>query len=137
MNASTSGTSTTAIRRPPELIVPISENAVAQKKLRRLRRLVRVMDQAVRIPGTRITVGLDGIAGLAPVVGDVATAAVSIYFIEQARRLGVRKPVVARMYANLAVDCLLGVFPVVGDLFDVAWKANVKNLRLLEDHFRE
>ncbi len=117
----------------PELIVPLDKNVI-EKKLRRLRRLVHLMDQAIRIPGLNITVGLDGLVGLAPVVGDVATAMVSLYLIDQARRLGVSKQVLARMYTNLAVDCLVGAVPVVGDVADIAWKANVKNLRLLEEY---
>jgi hypothetical protein len=121
----------------PELIIPETSGASAGERLRRIRRLVRVMDQAIRIPGTRITVGLDAIAGLAPVVGDVLTTGVSIYVVEQARKMGVPKAVLARMYANLALDTVLGFFPVLGDVFDVAWKANVKNLAMLERHLEQ
>jgi hypothetical protein len=129
-------TGTPTMNPPAELIIPESTAATAQAKLRRLRRLVKIMDQAIRIPGTKITVGLDALAGLAPVVGDVATAGVSLYLIDQARKLGVSKPLLTRMYFNLAVDAAVGLFPLVGDVFDVAWKANVKNLQLLEDHLR-
>lgn len=118
----------------PELLIPRKSGLSIDARLKRLQRLVKLMDQAFHIPGTRITIGLDAIVGLAPVVGDVITAGASIYLVEQARRMGVSKPVLARMYTNVAVDCLAGFFPVVGDLFDVAWKANVKNMKLLEKH---
>jgi hypothetical protein len=121
----------------PELIIPDAASALTQQRLRRLRRLVRVMDQAIRIPGTRWTVGLDGLAGLAPVVGDVLTTGAAIYLVDQARRMGVSRPMLFRMYANVAIDFAVGSFPVIGDLFDVAWKANVKNLAMLERHLEE
>jgi hypothetical protein len=119
-----------------ELILPEAISPAAEAKLRRLRRLVKLMDQAIRIPGTRIRLGLDSLAGLAPVVGDVATAGVSLYLIDQARQLGADRPLLTRMLFNLAVDAGVGMFPLLGDFFDVAWKANVKNLRLLEEHLQ-
>ncbi len=103
------------------------------KRLRRIRTLTRLLDQAFRIPGTSIRFGLDGIIGLVPGVGDVVTAGLSFYMIREAARLGVSRPLLARMIANAGIDLVAGAVPVVGDLVDVAWKANVMNLSLLED----
>ena len=105
--------------------------------LQRVRRLVRVMDGAVSLPGTRFRVGLDPVLGLIPGAGDALSALISIYMIHQARRLGVGKQVLAAMVANVAADALLGSVPVLGDLFDFAFKANTRNLLLLEKHLAE
>jgi len=102
--------------------------------LQRLRRLVRVMDGAVSLPGTRFRFGLDPVLGLIPGAGDAFSALISFYMIHQARRLGVGRQVLAAMVANVAADALLGSVPVLGDLFDFAFKANTRNLVLLEKH---
>jgi hypothetical protein len=97
--------------------------------------LVHVLDQALHVPGTRIRVGLDALVGLIfPGGGDVAGAVLSAVVVLLAVRHGLPAIVVLRMVANVAIDLLVGVVPVVGDLFDVAWKANTRNLRLLEAH---
>lgn len=90
------------------------------------------MDNAIRIPGTSYRVGLDPIVGLLPGVGDVLGLAVAAYPLIEARRLGVGKRVLLRMVGNVAVDAAVGAVPLLGDLFDAAFKANVRNLRLLE-----
>lgn len=107
------------------------------KRLERLRRLTRLMDTRWRIPGTRIPVGLDGIASLFPVVGDTATAVVSAYIILEATRFGIPKSLVARMVANLLVDWAGGSVPVLGTIFDIAFKANRMNLDLLHKHLED
>ncbi len=98
-----------------------------------LARLARLLDSAVRIPGTNVRIGLDAVIGLVPVVGDTATALVSGVFIVAAIRAGAPKRVIAEMTANIALDWLLGAIPVAGDIFDVAFQANVRNLRLLRE----
>lgn len=94
--------------------------------------LARALDSAVRIPGTSIRFGLDALLGLVPGLGDVAGAAMGGYFVLLGSRLGAPKPVLARMVLNVALDTLAGVVPVLGDLFDVTWKANTRNMALLE-----
>jgi hypothetical protein len=89
------------------------------------------MDGLFRIPGTGWRVGLDAIVGLIPGVGDVATTAVSLYILAAGVRYRVPKVTLLRMGANIAVDYLLGSIPVVGDLFDAAWKSNQMNVELL------
>lgn len=96
------------------------------------RTLTRLLDTAVRVPGTRARVGLDPLLGLVPGLGDLVGAALSGYMVLQARELGAPSAVVARMVANVAIDTAVGAIPVLGDLFDAGWKANSRNLALLE-----
>lgn len=100
----------------------------------RLRAYARWMDAAFRIPGTRIRVGVDSLVGLIPGVGDLAGGALSLYPLLAAARLGAPPSLLLRMGLNIGVDALVGSVPVLGDLFDVAWKANRRNVRLLEEH---
>jgi hypothetical protein len=99
------------------------------------RRLSRLLDSAVTIPGTDVKVGLDPILGLLlPELGDSLTALVSLTLLGVAFRERVPKVVMARMLVNIAVDTLLGAIPLVGDLFDFAFRANDRNLALIERH---
>jgi hypothetical protein len=100
--------------------------------IRRIRRLCYLLDSAFAIPGTNIRVGLDPIIGLIPGAGDVITAILALYIVVLAGRIGVRSSTMARMLANVAIDFLGGSIPIVGDIFDVAWKCNLRNLVLLE-----
>src|SRR5678815_1063169 len=84
-----------------------------------------------RIPGTRYRVGLDGLLGLIPGVGDAAGALLSAYILYEAIRLGASSTVLLRMIANIGIDTVGGAIPIVGDIFDMAWKANKKNACLL------
>lgn len=95
------------------------------------RRLARVMDDAVTVPGTRIGLGLDALIGLVPGIGDVVGSALSSVIVRDAIRARVPMAVLARMGLNLVIDALLGLVPGMGDLLDVAHRANRKNLRLL------
>jgi len=100
--------------------------------LDRARTLTRMLDSAARIPGTRVRFGFDSILGLVPGLGDVAGAALSGYLVLLASRMGASQSVIARMLANVAIDTVGGAVPVLGDLFDVAWKSNTRNMALLE-----
>jgi hypothetical protein len=98
-------------------------------------RLVFLLDQAIGIPGTRWRIGLDGIVGLLfPGGGDALGAVASAALILLAARQGVPRVVVGRMVFNVGLDALVGAIPLLGDLFDFGWKANTRNLRLLEHH---
>jgi hypothetical protein len=97
----------------------------------------RLLDSAFLIPGTRYRFGFDALVGLVPGLGDAIGAVFSGYIILQASRLGAPKSVVTRMIANVAVDTLVGAIPLLGDLFDVAWKSNLRNVALLESHLRQ
>jgi hypothetical protein len=100
--------------------------------LARARTLTRMLDSAARIPGTGIRFGLDPLLGLIPGLGDVAGAALSGYLVLLAQRLGAPRAVVLRMLANVAADTVGGTVPVLGDMFDVAFKSSSRNLALLE-----
>lgn len=100
----------------------------------RLDALSRLLDSAFVLPGTNIRFGLDGIIGLAPGIGDAISTALSAYLIWEARRLGLPRHKIARMVANTAFDAAFGVVPVVGDIADVWFKANRRNMRILREH---
>lgn len=106
--------------------------AEQEAKLKQLRALAGLLDEAIVIPGTNIKVGFDSLIGLVPVVGDTLTALFSAYIIQEAAKLGAPKKLLLRMAFNVAVDVVGGSVPLAGDLFDVMWKANKKNLDLLE-----
>jgi hypothetical protein len=116
-----------AATAPPQLILDAAEG----DKLAAVRSLARVMDTAIELPGG-IKVGLDALLGLLPGVGDAISSAVGGYIVMIAAQMGVPKAVIWRMVMNLGVDAVVGVVPFAGDLLDVAWKANSKNVRLLE-----
>jgi hypothetical protein len=113
-------------------------NETHQQKLMRIRwldRTARLMDTAVRIPGTGIRFGADSILGLVPGLGDVASAAIALAIVNEARRMGIPNDKLMRMVFNVAVDGLIGVVPVIGDIFDIYFKANRLNVQIILDHF--
>ena len=105
-------------------------------KVDRLRRLSHILDNAIPIPGTGYRIGLDPILGLFPGGGDTVTGAMGAYIIVEAARMGLPRKVIGQMVGNIVFDSLAGIVPVVGDLFDVGWKANVRNIALLEKHLQ-
>jgi hypothetical protein len=100
-------------------------------QMARLDALARFLDTRFTIPGTGIRFGLDGLLGLIPGVGDAATGLLSAYLIGEAAQMGARKRTLLRMVWNAGIDMALGSIPVVGDIFDFAFKANSRNLALL------
>lgn len=105
-----------------------------EETLERCRTVAAALDDAVPIPGTNRRVGLDSIIGLLPVAGDAVAAAASSYIVLEAARLGAPRSTLARMAFNVALDFGVGSIPILGDLFDAAFKANRKNVELLERH---
>ncbi|AKG23630.1 DUF4112 domain-containing protein [Calothrix sp. 336/3] len=104
--------------------------------LKRLRQLANLLDQAIIIPGTRVGIGLDPLLGLIPIGGDFLGIFLSAYIILEAARLGVPQSTLGRMVINILIDALVGVIPLIGDLFDFAWTANQRNVYLLEEHLK-
>lgn len=104
------------------------------KPMKSLDRLAWLLDSSIRIPGTNWRVGLDGIIGLIPGVGDITAGATSSYILWQAIRLGVPLPVLLRMGINIMLESVIGLIPVVGDIFDFAFKANMRNVALMRDY---
>ncbi len=102
-----------------------------EDRLRRLEGIAKLLDVAFILPGTNIRYGIDGLIGLIPVVGDAITTAISLWLVNEARALGAPWHVTARMLGNVAIDGAVGIVPLVGDAFDVAFRANVRNMRLL------
>ena len=100
--------------------------------LKRLRGLAWLLDNSIRIPGTRIRFGLDPVLGLIPGLGDAAGTILSSYILVEGNRLGVSRSTLLRMTANVLLELAAGAIPLVGDLFDAGWKANQRNIRLLE-----
>jgi hypothetical protein len=101
----------------------------------RIDRLSRLLDIAFAIPGTRIRFGVEALLRVIPGIGDAAASALSCWVLFEAARLGVPRSLLVRMIANVLVEGIAGTVPVAGDLFDVAWRANRRNVRLLRDHF--
>ncbi|MEK7674712.1 MAG: DUF4112 domain-containing protein [Verrucomicrobiota bacterium] len=106
----------------------------APPRLRRIRFLSRLLDQSIVLPfGYRI--GLDPLLGLIPWIGDLIGTALSLYLIYEAARLGVPLRIIPPMLGNVLIDALGGAIPVLGDILDAVWKANMRNLTLIECHY--
>ena len=107
---------------------------MSQRQVReRLNRLAWLLDSSIPSPGTGLSIGLDALIGLVPVLGDLIGVALSSYIIKEAHALGVSRAILTRMAFNVAVEGLAGLVPFAGDLFDAGWKANQRNVRLLND----
>ena len=102
-----------------------------------LRHGARLLDSAVLLPKLNVRIGLDPILGLLPGLGDLVSPVFTIAILLQARELGLPRVVQTRMILNAAIDACIGFVPIAGDLFDVAWKANDRNIELLERHAYE
>jgi len=98
----------------------------------RLRFIAWLLDSSIPLPGTRFTIGVDALIGLIPFLGDLIGVLASSYILAEAHRLGAGRAVLLRMAFNVAVEGVVGIVPFLGDVFDAAWKANVRNVRLLE-----
>jgi uncharacterized protein DUF4112 len=105
----------------------------AQLGLDRLRGLTRLMDQAFGVPGTKWRFGLDALFGLVPGLGDVAGGVIAVYALHVARQFGAPGVIQLNMLTNIALDSLIGTIPVIGDIFDFVFKAQTRNLALLDD----
>jgi len=104
-----------------------------RERIARLDTLATLLDTAFVIPGTNVRFGLDALIGLFPVVGDIITTALSLFIVHEAYQLGAPRHVIARMLGNVALDGVFGAVPLVGDAFDVLWRANRRNVRLLRE----
>lgn len=101
---------------------------------RRLARIAWLLDSSIRVPGTRFSFGLDAVFGLIPGLGDALGVLLSSYIVREAARLGASRSVLMRMVLNVAIEGVVGLVPFLGDFFDAAWKANQRNVALLEAH---
>lgn len=103
-----------------------------EQRLARLDALAKLLDVAFILPGTKIRYGIDGLIGLIPIVGDLITTAISLWVVREARALGAPWYLTSRMLANVALDGVVGLVPIAGDAFDVMFRANVRNVRMLK-----
>jgi hypothetical protein len=108
------------------------EQPGARETRERLKQLAWLLDSSIPIPGTRLTIGIEALIGLFPFIGDLIGVLLSSYILGEAARLGAPKSVLARMSGNVALEGLVGIIPFAGDVFDAAFKANQRNVRLLE-----
>ena len=104
------------------------------ERIARLDALANLLDTAFIIPGTNVRFGFDAMIGLVPGIGDAITTLISLYIVREARELGAPRHLVVRMLANVALDSVVGAVPLVGDAFDVMWRANRRNMALLRRH---
>ncbi|MDJ1179997.1 DUF4112 domain-containing protein [Roseofilum sp. BLCC_M91] len=115
---------------------PDREQGSKLYRIQRLRRLSQLLDNALPIPGLNYRVGLDPIIGLIPGGGDMVSAILSAYIVLEATRFRLPKETLGRMVMNILIDTLTGIVPVLGDIFDLTWKANAMNMQLLEEHLQ-
>jgi Domain of unknown function (DUF4112) len=121
-------------------ITPLHERAGSSQRdtrsaLARLDMLARLFDTAFVLPGTNIRFGIESLMRLVPGIGDAAASALSCYLLYEAHRLDIPRPVFARMVANVAIEGVVGAVPLLGDLFDVGFRANRRNVKILREHF--
>lgn len=113
-----------------------SGDPAARKSALDIERLAHWLDTLFEIPGIRVRFGIDALLGLLPGVGDTVSALASIYILRSASEFRVPRVTIARMTVNIVIDLLVGAIPIVGDMFDVYWKANRKNVELLRRHLK-
>lgn len=104
--------------------------------LNRIRKLSRLMDTAIRIPGINFRIGLDPIIGLIPGAGDLINTAFSAYLIYLATRFNLPRNILGWMVFNITLEAILGTVPLIGDIFDAFYKSNIRNLKLLEEYLQ-
>lgn len=119
---------------PGNAMIPAMNTPQRLATLQRIRRLSRLMDTAIRIPGIKFRIGLDPIMGLIPGAGDLVSAAISAYIIFLAARFRLPRWALRQMIFNIGLEAVVGTVPLVGDVFDAAYKANIRNLAILEQH---
>jgi len=112
--------------------LPIGNHPAAIRQ--RIEMMEGLLERSLVLPGTNYRIGLDAVAGLIPVVGDLVTAAMGAYIVWEARNLGIPKWKLWRMAANIGFDTALGAIPLVGDAFDLLFRSNSKNLKIIRKH---
>ena len=111
----------------------LNRSASRAERIARLDALASLLDTAILIPGTNVRFGLDAMIGLVPGIGDTITTLLSLYIVKEARALGAPRHLILRMLGNVALDGVVGAVPLAGDLFDVMWRANKRNMKLLRE----
>ncbi len=122
---------------PAHPLAPAANPFAADERLRWVEGVARLMDSQFQLPGTRFRFGLDPLLGLVPIVGDLATTAVSVALLLTMLRHGTSGAVVVRMALNILIDTVVGAIPLIGNIFDFAYKSNERNVALLRRHYTE
>ena len=110
------------------------EKEILGEKLVRLRQLSKNLDESFTIPGTKIKFGMDALLGLVPGGGDIVSGVFSLYMLRAAIKMKLPKRAIFSMFLNIVVDTTVGVIPIAGDIFDIFWKSNKRNLEIIEKH---
>ncbi|QYJ07127.1 DUF4112 domain-containing protein [Qipengyuania flava] len=118
--------------RPMGLEIPTGTDPHSIRK--RIEAMEMVLERSLVVPGTRFPIGLDAVLGFVPVVGDIISAAMAAYIVWEAKNLGLPRWKLWRMIGNIAIDSTVGAVPIVGDAFDVVYRSNTKNLRIVKKH---
>ena len=108
-------------------------NEIIEERIIRLKRLSERLDETFTVPGTDYKIGIESIIGVIPLVGDLIGGVISTYIMYSGIKIGASPRIIAQMAANIAIDFAIGSIPIVGDLFDFVWKANKKNVELIEE----
>jgi hypothetical protein len=116
---------------------PVPTTFDADERLRWVERIARLMDSQFKLPGTRFRFGLDPLLGLVPIVGDLSSTVVSVALLLTMLRHGASGAIVVRMGINILIDSIFGAIPIIGNLFDFAYKSNERNVALLRRHYAE
>ena len=119
-----------------EYLSGLTAGMTHEQRLSQVQWLARMMDDRFAVPGTRLRFGFDSILGVVPGLGDALTSIISLVIVHHAWQTGASSLTLARMLGNVAADFMVGVIPLFGDIFDFAFKANRRNARLLEEHFK-
>ena len=106
---------------------------IKEEKLIRLKRLSERLDNTFTIPGTKYKIGIEALIGAVPIIGDLIGGILASYIMYSGVKMGAPPRIIARMAVNIAIDFAIGSIPIIGDLFDLVWKANKKNVELIED----
>ena len=110
------------------------EKEILEEKLTRLRQLSENLDESFTIPGTNIKFGIDALIGLVPGGGDLIGGLFSLYLLRTAIKMKLPKSAIISIMFNIMIDTTIGIVPVIGDIFDIFWKSNKRNMRIIEKH---
>jgi len=108
-----------------------------EERLLRLKLLSNRLDEIITIPGTKYKIGSDPIIGAIPVVGDLLGSIISIYILYSGSKMGLPVKVISKMCLNIGIDFIFGLMPIIGDIFDMGWKANKRNVELIENNINQ
>ena len=110
------------------------EKEILEEKLVRLRQLSKNLDESFTIPGTNVKFGMDAILGLVPGGGDLVSGIFSLYILRAAIKMNLPKRAILSMLANIVLDTTIGIIPVAGDIFDIFWKSNKRNMNIIDKY---